>query len=345
MLKPNSPTILDIRRSNFDDSILDQVWQGLKSQPKTLPALLFYSTEGIQHWNQHSHASDFYPRKEETQILRDEATKMAASIKDGSIVVDLGSASLDKVLLLLEALEDARKSVTYYALDLSFEELESTLQAIPQSKFRYVRLGGLHGTFEDGLHWLDETPHVQNLPHCLLLFGLTIGNFSRSNAAEFLRNIAQKALARSPDQSSIIMALDSCKVPTKVLRAYTADGVVPFALASLKYGNHLAEKQYGLGQSAIFNPHEWQYLSEWNFVLGRHEASLIPTSREVTLQSPSNQVVVRRDEKVRFGCSYKYDEEEREELVSSAGLYESSVWSHKGFDVAFYQLKLASPSS
>jgi 4-dimethylallyltryptophan N-methyltransferase len=84
--------ILDIRRNNFDESIQDQVTSGLKSEPKTLPALLFYSTEGIQHWNRHSHASDFYPRKEEIQILEDHAKCMANSIKNKSVVVDLGSA-------------------------------------------------------------------------------------------------------------------------------------------------------------------------------------------------------------------------------------------------------------
>ncbi|KAG5987947.1 hypothetical protein E4U43_004892 [Claviceps pusilla] len=42
-------------------------------------------------------------------------------------------------------------------------------------------LPGLHGTFEDGLRWISETPHIYDLPHCVLLLGLTIGNFSRTN--------------------------------------------------------------------------------------------------------------------------------------------------------------------
>ncbi|KAM5441864.1 putative 4-dimethylallyltryptophan N-methyltransferase [Microsporum ferrugineum] len=332
----NPPHILDIRRSKFEESIPKQVEAGLLSSPKTLPALLFYSTEGIQHWNHHSHAPDFYPRHEEIQILKEQATDMAASIADGSVVVDLGSASLDKVIHLLEALEAAQKKVTYYALDLSFSELTSTLQAIPTEQFIHVQFSALHGTFEDGLHWLKETPVIQDQPHCLLLFGLTIGNFSRPNAAAFLRNIASQALTGSPSQSSILLTLDSCKVPTKVTRAYTAEGVVPFALESLKYANTLFPQD---GEERVFDPHDWHFLSEWNYVLGRHEASLIPQSRDIKLGSPLDRIVVAKHEKVRFGCSYKYDCGERKELFESAGLHDVKIWSKEGCDVAFYQLK------
>lgn len=41
--------IWDIQQSQFKQSIPEQVVQGLTSVPKTLPTLLFYSTQGIQH--------------------------------------------------------------------------------------------------------------------------------------------------------------------------------------------------------------------------------------------------------------------------------------------------------
>lgn len=84
--------ILDIRQTKVEESTREQVAAGLSANPKTLPAPLFYSTEGIQQWNRYSLAADFYPRHEKVQILKDQATGMAASIADGSIVLDLGSA-------------------------------------------------------------------------------------------------------------------------------------------------------------------------------------------------------------------------------------------------------------
>ncbi|KAF7181298.1 hypothetical protein CNMCM7691_000516 [Aspergillus felis] len=332
-----SPAIIDIRQSKFESSIPDQVIEGLTKEVKTLPALLFYSTEGIRHWNHHSHAADFYPRLEELCILKAEASKMAASIAEDSLLIDMGSASMDKVILLLDALEEQKKSITYYALDLSYSELASNLQAIPVDRFHHVRFSALHGTFDDGLHWLQNAPEIRNRPRCILLFGLTIGNFSRENAASFLRNIAESALATSPAQSSIIVSLDSCKLPTKILRAYTADGVVPFALASLGYANSLFHPE---GNGEVFNEQDWYFHSEWNHALGRHEASLITRSKDVQLGAPLGTVVVRRDEKIRFGCSYKYDRDERGQLSRSAGLQDIAEWTAPDCDVAFYQLGL-----
>lgn len=204
-------------------------------------------------------------------------------------------------------------------------------------RFHHVRFAALHGTFDDGLHWLQNTPEIHHLPRCILIFGLTIGNFSRENAAGFLRNIAQSALTTSPTQSSIIVSLDSCKLPTKILRAYTADGVVPFALASLRYANSLFHPK---GNGKIFNEEDWYFHSEWNYALGRHEASLITRSKDVRLGAPLETVIVRRDEKIRFGCSYKYDRDERDQLFRSASLQDVAVWTAAACDVAFYQLRL-----
>ncbi|OTA81171.1 hypothetical protein M434DRAFT_25330 [Hypoxylon sp. CO27-5] len=343
------PTIIDIRHPKLESSIHQQVIQGLTKEPKTLPALLFYSTEGLQHWNRHSHEPDFYPRQEEVRILKERAYDIASTIADKSVVVDMGSASLDKVIYLLRALEAQRKEITYYALDLSASELESTLQDIPTEDFRYVRFAALHGTFDDGLQWLNETSEIRDLPHCMLLFGLTIGNYSRSNAAAFLRQIAEYALTGNAAQnSSILVTIDSCKLPTKVLRAYTSDGVVPFALESLNFGNRLLKQEReteGLrlpdeGRN-MFNSDEWYFHSGWNHILGRHEASLIPRCKDIKLGPPLEGVVVRREEKVRFGCSYKYDTQETDALFSSAGLRNTRSWQVDGCDVAFYELKLA----
>ncbi|KAI1466923.1 uncharacterized protein F4812DRAFT_451784 [Daldinia caldariorum] len=314
------PTIIDIRHSRFERSIHDQVIDGLTKEPKTLPALLFYSTEGLRHWNNHSHQPDFYPRSEEVQILKQKAQEMASTIADHSVVVDMGSASLDKVIHLLRALEAQKKTINYYALDLSATELTSTLQAIPTEEFHH-------------------TPIICDQPHHMLLFGLTIGNYSRPNAAAFLSQIAENALiGRASQLSSILITVDRCKLPTKVLRAYTSDGVVPFALEALNYGNQLLGEQKD--ERTPFDPNDWYFHSEWNYVLSRHEASLIPRYSDIKLGPPLDGVVVKREEKIRFGCSYKYDAKEMEDLISAAGLRTTGAWEGDGCDVAFYELKL-----
>ncbi|KAG6092035.1 hypothetical protein E4U30_006015 [Claviceps sp. LM220 group G6] len=339
--------VIDIRSNRVEDSLPEQIIKGLTSQPKTLPPLLFYSNEGLEHWNHHSRQPDFYPRRQEIEILKQKGSDIARSIAPSSVILDLGSANLEKVAYLLEALEAQEKDVSYFALDISAPQLASTLEEIPSSKFRHVRFAGLHGTFEDGLRWINETPEIRDLPHCVLLLGLTIGNFSRQNAATFLQNIANHALTgASKNKNSILLSLDSCKVPTKVTRAYTSDGVVPFALQALTYAKTLLCDRVDNGidepvSSCNLRPDDWYYLSEWNFALGRHEASLIPRFEDVCLGSMLQDIIVKKEEKVRFACSYKYDEKERQRLFLDSGVDEGMIWTNEGCDVAIYELKLA----
>ncbi|KAF5859913.1 hypothetical protein ETB97_002227 [Aspergillus alliaceus] len=147
--------------------------------------------------------------------------------------------SLDKVIVLLNALEEQKKNVTYYALDLSYPELVSILKTIPPGRYVYVRYAGLHGTFEDGLKWMKTDPEVRELPHYVLFLSSAVGNSSRENAASFLANVAATSLSAQPNKCSILIGIDSYKMPTKILRAYTSEGVVPFTMSGLKYASSI----------------------------------------------------------------------------------------------------------
>ena len=85
-------TILDIRTSKLEDSICQEIIDSIRKDTRTLPILILYGNEGLQHWDTHSHAPDYYPRHEELHILKDQAYDMASSIEDNSAIVDLGSA-------------------------------------------------------------------------------------------------------------------------------------------------------------------------------------------------------------------------------------------------------------
>lgn len=77
--------------------------------------------------------------------------------------------------LLLQALESANKDVDYYALDLSRQELERTLAQLPS--YKYVRMHGLLGTYDDGRLWLQD-PAVAARQKCILSLGSSIGESS-----------------------------------------------------------------------------------------------------------------------------------------------------------------------
>ncbi|PWY70870.1 hypothetical protein BO94DRAFT_609184 [Aspergillus sclerotioniger CBS 115572] len=327
--------VLDIRQSDTEASIRDGIIQGMSKNPKELPSLILYSAEGLRHWACHSSAPNYYLRQEEMRILKSKGDEIANRIPEGSVIVDFGSAALEKVILLLEALERQAKDVTYYALDVSYSELVSTLKTIPMERYKHVRFAGLYGTFDDGLRWLNEDPHVRDLPHCVMFLGSSIGNFSKPEAAGFLSSIATNAL-RSPG-SSLLIGIDGCKEPLKVLRAYTADGVGGFTMAGLEHANSILEQRHVNGEvksaPSTFNIDEWYYLTEWNHHLGRQEASYIPKSKDIRLGAPLEDIVVSKGEKIRFAVSQKYDAQERKQLVDEAGLEEVASWSNQDCDL------------
>jgi 4-dimethylallyltryptophan N-methyltransferase len=165
-----------------------------------------------------------------------------------------------------------------------------------------------------------------------LFLGSTIGNFSRTNAATFLNQIAMKALTHTPSQSSIIVTFDGCKLPTKVLHAYTGDGVIPFTLTGLQYASSILSKDTQSTRSA-FNTEDWVTMSEWNSVHGRYEGSYMPKSGDIQLGPPFEDIVIKKTEKIRFVYSHKYDEKEKNDLFAAAGLQEVNNWTEGGCDL------------
>lgn len=111
--------------------------------------------------------------------------------------------------LLLEAFEAQKKTIEYYALDLSRPELERTINQLPM--FNYVTVCGLWGTYDDCRAWL-KTPSISTREKTILHMGSSIGNFSRPDAASFLHNFGE--ILRPGDR--MLIGIDACCDPHKV---------------------------------------------------------------------------------------------------------------------------------
>ncbi|PWY84967.1 dimethylallyltryptophan N-methyltransferase [Aspergillus heteromorphus CBS 117.55] len=331
-------TVLDVRQSSTEESIRDKIIEGMCKEKKELTSLIVCSAEGLRHWDRHSADTDYYIRHEELGIFKSKANEIASSIPDGGVVVESGSGTLENVIPMLEALEHQEKNVTYYALDVSHSEIASSLEVIPTETYKHVRFGGLYGTFDDALRWLEEDPAVRDLPHCVLFLGSSIGSFSKSDAARFLRSIATHAL-KSPN-SSVLVGIDGCKEPLKVLRAYTADGARGFLMSGMDHANAILREGHSEDETGsvppTFDPEKWYYLTRWNRHLGRQEGSYFPRSDDVRLGPPLEHIVVKKDELVQVAVSQKYGHQERKQLFDEAGLQEVASWSNEGCDGGQY---------
>ena len=234
------------------------------------------------------------------------------------------SRNLRKVSILLHALSQADKKITYYALDLSISELERTLSHIPDSLLRNITCFGLHGTYDDGLKWLTTNPLVKNKKKCILWLGSSIGNFDRPDATSFLRMVTDTALSVG---DFMLIGIDGCKDDAKVWRAYNdSQGVTrEFELNGLRHANRI------LGED-VFEEGAWDYVGKWNAIAGTHEAYFVALKDMVISKAAFGRgekgiVSIRKGEEVRIERSYKFDETEVTDVWEGAGLVEATKWS------------------
>jgi EasF-like predicted methyltransferase len=209
----------------------------------------------------------------------------------------------------LNEFERAKKSVEYLALDVSLDELQRTFSKIPLKGYTYVKCRGLHGTYDDALAWLLK-PENRHNPTCILSMGSSIGNFTRREAADFLRGFS-KVLGPS---DSMLIGLDSCKDPDKVFKAYNdSKGITrKFYLNGLSHANSI------LGFEA-FKPEDWDVIGMYNEASGCHEAYYSP-QKDISLDG----LLLKKGEKILFEQAFKYGSEEFETLWHGADLIPTS---------------------
>ena len=152
----------------------------------------------------------------------------------GIYTILMHDRNLRKVKILLDAFERARKTITYYALDLSKPELERTLKVV-QNDYKHVKCYGLLGTYDEGLQWL-KTPEISIKPKYVLWMGSSMGNLGRREAADFLRSYS----AALGPKDLMIIGLDACQDEDKIWHAYNDSSKSSLSLRPLATSSHEA---------------------------------------------------------------------------------------------------------
>ncbi|KAI1351363.1 DUF323 domain protein [Xylaria sp. FL0043] len=305
--------IIDIRRDTAKANLKEEIYRLLHSEerPRRLPTLLLYDEKGLQLFEKITYLEEYYLTNAEIEVLQRSAAAIATNIPSGSMLVELGSGNLRKICLLLQAFEESGKDIDYYALDLSEQELSRTLAQLP--KFQHVRCHGLLGTYDDGREWLMSPSHVAKRK-CILHMGSSIGNFSPSDAAFFLRGFADVL----QPQDSLLIGVDSCMDPAKVYHAYNdREGIThEFILNGLRHANEV------LGEP-IFQLDDWKVIGEYVYDVegGRHRAFYSPVRDTVVMGE-----TIKAHDRVQVEHSFKYSKGVCDALWKSAGVLETDRW-------------------
>ncbi len=204
-----------LRPEWLDQALAADVTAGLTSTPKTLPPKWFYDDHGSDLYDQITRLPEYYPARTEASILGREALNIATLTKADNLI-ELGSGTSDKTLLLLDALSATGRLRTYVPLDVAEATLRDASATIAQ-RYEGLRVDGVVGDFT---HHLSHVPRGRR--NLLIFLGGTIGNFAPAERAEFLASVASTL---GPDDH-FLLGTDLVKDHARLVAAYDdASGV------------------------------------------------------------------------------------------------------------------------
>ncbi len=301
MIYELKPTLLDFRT---------EVLKGLSQTPKTFPPqFLFHDEKGSDLFNQICRTQDYYVTRTETAILQTYYEEMAQVMGNQYLLIEYGSGSVEKVYPLL----GAKNSPAIYApIDIARDHLESYVARTSQA-YPSISVVGLHADFTRGLLLPDD---LKANPNKLILFtGGTIGNLTRTEAAELL----QKSAILLEGQGNLLIGADLKKDPVRIHAAYNdSEGVTAeFNLNVLRVINRELEANFELNSFYHYAP--------YNPTLGRIEMHLVSTRPQMVTVS-GQDFYFREGESIHTENSHKYSVEDFKDLVATTGLTLRKTW-------------------
>ncbi|HEY3839203.1 MAG TPA: L-histidine N(alpha)-methyltransferase [Bryobacteraceae bacterium] len=267
---------------------------------KTLPSRYLYDEIGSTLFEVLTLLPEYGLTRADSRLLALNAPCILAELPRDLWVVELGSGSGTKTRHILEAAVDRQKSgtVRYFPIDISPAALHQCRRAL--ETISGVEIRTLEATYLQGLGEAVErrSPGQAIL---LLFLGSTIGNFSPSEAREFLRQIR---LALQPGDA-LLLGTDLVKPRKQLLEAYD-DPIGATAAFNL---NLLARINRELGGE--FDLRSFRHRARWDEKRARIEMHLESRiEQQVRIADLDRAIEFRRRETIWTESSHKFRPEQ-----------------------------------
>jgi dimethylhistidine N-methyltransferase len=292
-----------------NEAFLRDVLRGLSRPAKELPCKYFYDERGSVLFEQICELDEYYLTRCELEILARHGPTIAEVLGPGCALIEFGSGSGRKTLLLLDALGDV---AAYVPVDINGGQLADSARRLGLH-YPALAVAPVHADFTQPF---DLPPPAAAAGRRVVYFsGSTIGNFGPSEAASLLAHIA---LIVGPG-GGLLLAFDRKKDRSVLEPAYDdVRGVTAaFNLNLLARINRELGADFDLGQfrhHALFNEAE-----------GRIEMHLI-SRRPQAVRLAGQTISFAEGEGIRTEYSYKYSPEDVRFLADASGLRPQRDW-------------------
>ncbi len=303
--------------------ILTEVLNGLSKSPKMLPSKLFYDEKGSKLFDEICELEEYYPTRIEMQIMQKNIVEMGELLGEGTMLIELGSGSSQKIKLLLDHIPGL---AGYIPVDISSEHLISSSKILKE-EYPHISIFPIVADYTK--HF--ELPLIDEpYDHRAVYFpGSTIGNFTNNEAKEFLNRIADIA----GENGGLIIGVD-LKKDKQILEVAYNDKKGITAAFNLNILNHVNEEL-----NSDFDMKNFKHYAFFNEEISRIEMHLVSENEHVVNVGQSS-FIFNKDEHIITEYSYKYTLEDFENIASDRFNVER-VWmdDHKLFSIQYLKVK------
>lgn len=289
--------------------LLEDVLEGLRSDPKELPCKLLYDERGSELYNQICELPEYYLARTETRIMLDNVEEIADLIGPRCLLIEYGSGSSVKTRVLLETLQDA---AAYVPIDISREHLLSAAHEINRD-YPDLEVLPVCADYTNHIHLPTPTKPVRR--RVVYFPGSTIGNFAPEAAIEFLERVAEVC---GPG-NGLLIGVDLRKDSETLELAYddSAGVTAEFNLNILRHINNEIGSDFDL--------RAFRHRAVYNTEAARIEMHLVSEYAQ-KIKIDGVTISLQAGEKIWTESSYKYSLDSFAALAAGAGFSVTHVW-------------------
>jgi L-histidine Nalpha-methyltransferase len=304
--------------ADWSEHLAAETRAGLGDDPPWIPPVWFYDETGSRLFDEITRLDEYYPTEAERRVLGAHADDIAA-ITGATTLIELGSGTSDKTMLLIDALHRAGTLRRLVPFDVSEEVLVRSSQQLA-ARLPEVEVHAVVGDFH---RHLGELPDGDT--RLLAFLGSTIGNLDPDQRAGFLA----EARAALDETDWFLLGTDLVKDAARLVAAYDdAAGV------TARFNrNALTVLNRELG--ADFDPDAFDHRARWDAAATRIEMHLVArTDQHVCVAGLDGlEVTIPAGHHLRTEISTKFTPTGVAAELAAAGFAVAHSWSDPAGDV------------
>jgi L-histidine N-alpha-methyltransferase len=284
----------------------------LSKPQKELHSKYLYDELGSALFEAITRLPEYGVTRADERLLRTHAHDIAGLIPEHAAVIELGSGTGRKTRYVLSTLQQPDHALRYFPIDVSHEALARCRRELDDiADVHPLECSYLDGLARAAAH---RRPHESLL---VLFLGSTIGNFERSYALEFLRDV--RAWLKPGD--ALLIGADLVKDRDRMLLAYDD----PTGVTAAFNLNVLGRINRELG--ADFDLNKFKHEARWNEGERRIEMHLRSrVDQSVFIPEADFRVRFQAGETIWTESSHKFHPQEMFEIATKTGFCVKAQW-------------------